>query len=231
MDVKTKAPETECISFPVTVNADDKKMMIDEMVINKKEMVLEVLMADNPSVPAKTLKEFIYLKDFLINDLTEKLSQSRATVFPPPTSGHYSSILGPHPIKPHESIVETDDSSVDVSKTMKADEVLDVNDITVGFGFSNKDLVNSDVSQDDDCKPLSPASNNCFDKIIYVAKEFIPIKFMKEGTIQQQSCDTLKEGPKVSKNDDFVGSSDISSHSMLYPASMSNEEVNCRTKD
>ncbi|KAI3774654.1 hypothetical protein L1987_49213 [Smallanthus sonchifolius] len=47
VDTKMKAPETECFSFSVPVNADDKKMRNNEMVINKKEMVLDVLMANN----------------------------------------------------------------------------------------------------------------------------------------------------------------------------------------
>ncbi|KAI3815660.1 hypothetical protein L1987_15338 [Smallanthus sonchifolius] len=49
---------------------------------------------------------------------------------------------------------------------------------------------------------------------------------MKERTIQQLSLDTHKERPKVSKNDDFVVSSDIASHSVLYPANLSNDKVN-----
>ncbi|KAI3810965.1 hypothetical protein L1987_20666 [Smallanthus sonchifolius] len=49
---------------------------------------------------------------------------------------------------------------------------------------------------------------------------------MKKGTIQQQSLDIPKERPKVSKNADSMGSSDISSHSVLYPANLSNDEVN-----
>ncbi|KAI3815552.1 hypothetical protein L1987_15223 [Smallanthus sonchifolius] len=124
------------------------------------------------------------------------------------------------------NIVETDDSSADVSKTVKADKVHEFDNITVGLGFSNKDLINSDISQTADYKPTSPVSKNCFDQIVHVAKDFIPITFMKEGTIQQQSLDTHKETPKVSKNEDFVGSSDIASHSVLYPANLSNDEVN-----
>ncbi|KAI3744735.1 hypothetical protein L1987_57826 [Smallanthus sonchifolius] len=68
----------------------------------------------------------------------------------------------------------TDDSSADVSETVKTNEVCDVDDVTVGLGFSGKD--------------------------------FIHIKFMKKGTIQQQSGNALKERPKVFKNDDYVGS-------------------------
>ncbi|KAI3776646.1 hypothetical protein L1987_46433 [Smallanthus sonchifolius] len=75
---------------------------------------------------------------------------------------------------------ETDDSSADVSETVKADEVCDVDDITIGLGFNDKGLVNSNASQADDCKPVSYVSQNCFDKIVHVAKDFIPIKFMKE---------------------------------------------------
>ncbi|KAI3776053.1 hypothetical protein L1987_45813 [Smallanthus sonchifolius] len=58
VDNKLKAPEIECIRFSVPVTADNKKMQIDELEVNKREMGLEVLMADNPSIPAKrdTLK-------------------------------------------------------------------------------------------------------------------------------------------------------------------------------
>ncbi|KAI3821295.1 hypothetical protein L1987_08859 [Smallanthus sonchifolius] len=101
-----------------------------------------------------------------------------------------------------QGIVETGDYSVDVSKTVKADKVPEVDNITVGLGFSNKDMINSDISQNADCKPTSPVSKNCFDQIVHVSKYFIPIKFMKEG------------------------SSDIASHSMLYPANLSNDGVN-----
>ncbi|KAI3810696.1 hypothetical protein L1987_20318 [Smallanthus sonchifolius] len=104
---------------------------------------------------------------------------------------------------------------------MKADKVCDDNVITVGLGFSNKGLVNNDVSQADDCKLTSPISNNCFDQIVQVAKVFIPIKFVQEGMMQKQNL-----VPKVSKSADSVGSSDISSHSVLYHANLSNDEVN-----
>ncbi|KAI3786513.1 hypothetical protein L1987_40251 [Smallanthus sonchifolius] len=99
-------------------------------------------------------------------------------------------------------IVETGDSSADVSKTVKADNVREVDNITAGLGFSNKDLINSDISQTADCRPTSHVSNNYFDQIVHDAKDFIPIKFMKEG------------------------SSDIASHSVLYPANLSNDKVN-----
>ncbi|KAI3815532.1 hypothetical protein L1987_15203 [Smallanthus sonchifolius] len=81
-------------------------------------------------------------------------------------------------------------------------------------------------TSDSSADPTSPVSKNCFDQIVHVAKDFIPIKFMKEGTIQHQSLDTHKERPKVSKNDESVGSSDIASHYVLYPANLSNDEVN-----
>ncbi|KAI3815531.1 hypothetical protein L1987_15202 [Smallanthus sonchifolius] len=124
------------------------------------------------------------------------------------------------------SIVETSDSSADVSKIVKTGKVREVDNITTSLGISNKDLINSDISQTTDCKPTSPVSKNCFDQIVHVVKDFIPIKFMKEGTIQHQSLDTHKERPKVSKNDDSIGSSDIASHYVLYPANLSNDEVN-----
>ncbi|KAI3814091.1 hypothetical protein L1987_18836 [Smallanthus sonchifolius] len=113
----------------------------------------------------------------------------------------------------------------DVSKIVKANKVRDVDNVTVCRGF-NKGLVNSDVSQVVDCKPVYPVSKNFFDQIEHVAKDFVPIKFMKEGTIQQQSLDAPKERPKVSKNVDSVGSSNITSHSVLCPANLSNDEVN-----
>ncbi|KAI3742383.1 hypothetical protein L1987_60063 [Smallanthus sonchifolius] len=97
---------------------------------------------------------------------------------------------------------KTGDSSVNVSKNVKADKVREVDNITAGLGFSNNVLINSDISQTADCKPISPVSMNCFDQIVHVAKDFIPIKFIKEG------------------------SSDIASHSVLYPANISNDEVN-----
>ncbi|KAI3784199.1 hypothetical protein L1987_43293 [Smallanthus sonchifolius] len=117
--------------------------------------------------------------------------------------------------EPLGNIVETGDSSVDVSKTVNADKVCDVNAITVGLGFSNKGLVNSVVSQADECKPTSHVSKNCLDQIIHVAKEFIPIKFVKEGTMEKQNS-----VPKVSKNDDYVASSDNASHFVLYPTNL-----------
>ncbi|KAI3795143.1 hypothetical protein L1987_37791 [Smallanthus sonchifolius] len=67
------------------------------------------------------------------------------------------------------SIVETSDSSA---------EGFDY--ITAGLGFSNKDLINSDISQTADYKATSPVSKYCFDQIVHVAKDFIRIKFMKE---------------------------------------------------
>ncbi|KAI3810809.1 hypothetical protein L1987_20431 [Smallanthus sonchifolius] len=47
-DEKLKAPESENIHFSLPITADDKRMKIDEIVVNRKEMVMEVLMADNP---------------------------------------------------------------------------------------------------------------------------------------------------------------------------------------
>ncbi|KAI3774194.1 hypothetical protein L1987_48739 [Smallanthus sonchifolius] len=42
-DVSLKAPESECISFSVPVALDEKKdMVINKMVINKKEMVTKI---------------------------------------------------------------------------------------------------------------------------------------------------------------------------------------------
>ncbi|KAI3704259.1 hypothetical protein L1987_74475 [Smallanthus sonchifolius] len=63
-----------------------------------------------------------------------------------------------------------------------ADEVRNVDDLTVGLGFSDKGLVNSDVSHGDDGKPISPVSKNSFEKIVHVAKDFIPNKIMKKVT-------------------------------------------------
>ncbi|KAI3754928.1 hypothetical protein L1987_54720 [Smallanthus sonchifolius] len=124
------------------------------------------------------------------------------------------------------TLLIANNSCADVSETVKPDRVCDVDDITVGLGFSDKGLVNSDVSQADDYKTISLVSTNCFNKIVHAAKDFIYIKFMKKVIVQQQSLDTPKEKPKVFKNDDFVGSSDIASHFVLYLANMSNDEVN-----
>ncbi|KAI3775950.1 hypothetical protein L1987_45710 [Smallanthus sonchifolius] len=84
---------------------------------------------------------------------------------------------------------QIDDSSADIREFVKADEFCDVDNLTVGLGFSDKGLINSDVSQPDDYKPVSPVSKNCFDKIVHVAKDFIPTKFMKED---DDSSDELK---------------------------------------
>ncbi|KAI3813986.1 hypothetical protein L1987_18724 [Smallanthus sonchifolius] len=42
IDEKLKAPKTESFRFSVPGTADEKKMQIDELVVNKKGMVLEV---------------------------------------------------------------------------------------------------------------------------------------------------------------------------------------------
>ncbi|KAI3819636.1 hypothetical protein L1987_13477 [Smallanthus sonchifolius] len=93
LDKNQEEPETECISFPVTLNAEDKKMMIDEIVINKKEMVLEVLMVDNPGVLAKVqtpttpndttspvnldpLEEDLLIEDYTCSDGESKMNES-----------------------------------------------------------------------------------------------------------------------------------------------------------
>ncbi|KAI3776897.1 hypothetical protein L1987_46687 [Smallanthus sonchifolius] len=52
-DEKLKAPELENIHGSIPVTADEKKHNIEEITVNRKEMVLEVLMAENPNVPAK----------------------------------------------------------------------------------------------------------------------------------------------------------------------------------
>ncbi|KAI3744730.1 hypothetical protein L1987_57821 [Smallanthus sonchifolius] len=52
-DEKLKAPESENIRFSLPITVDDKRIKIDEIVVNKKEMLLEVLMADNHGIPTK----------------------------------------------------------------------------------------------------------------------------------------------------------------------------------
>ncbi|KAI3819577.1 hypothetical protein L1987_13418 [Smallanthus sonchifolius] len=47
-DEKLKARESENIIFSLPVTAEHKKMNIDEIVVNKKGLVLELLMVDNP---------------------------------------------------------------------------------------------------------------------------------------------------------------------------------------
>ncbi|KAI3742421.1 hypothetical protein L1987_60103 [Smallanthus sonchifolius] len=50
---KPKAPHLEDIHLSIPTTAEDKKQNIEELTVNKKEMVLEVLMDDNPNVPSK----------------------------------------------------------------------------------------------------------------------------------------------------------------------------------
>ncbi|KAI3797737.1 hypothetical protein L1987_33000 [Smallanthus sonchifolius] len=50
---KLKAPHLEDIHLHIPVTAEEKKQNIEEITVKRKEMVLEVLMADNPNVPAK----------------------------------------------------------------------------------------------------------------------------------------------------------------------------------
>ncbi|KAI3810981.1 hypothetical protein L1987_20694 [Smallanthus sonchifolius] len=50
---KLKAPHLEDIHLSIHVTAEEKNQNIEEITVNRKEMVLEVLMADNPNVPAK----------------------------------------------------------------------------------------------------------------------------------------------------------------------------------
>ncbi|KAI3784187.1 hypothetical protein L1987_43281 [Smallanthus sonchifolius] len=51
---KPKAPHLEDIHLYIPANAEDKKQNIEELTFNREEMVLEVLMANNPNVPAVT---------------------------------------------------------------------------------------------------------------------------------------------------------------------------------
>ncbi|KAI3808183.1 hypothetical protein L1987_24130 [Smallanthus sonchifolius] len=65
----------------MTVTTDDKKMMIDEMVINKKEMVMEVLMADNPGVHRNQYRNWFYDVDVIFNsfNLPEFIPQAASS--------------------------------------------------------------------------------------------------------------------------------------------------------
>ncbi|KAI3825416.1 hypothetical protein L1987_06900 [Smallanthus sonchifolius] len=57
---KPKAPHLEDIHLHIPVTVEEKKQNIEEITVNRKEMVLEVLMADIPNVPAK--EEFVKSK-------------------------------------------------------------------------------------------------------------------------------------------------------------------------
>ncbi|KAI3774078.1 hypothetical protein L1987_48621 [Smallanthus sonchifolius] len=52
-DEKLMAPELENIHFSIPVTIDEKKHNIEEITVNRKEMVLEVHMAENPNVHAR----------------------------------------------------------------------------------------------------------------------------------------------------------------------------------
>ncbi|KAI3819570.1 hypothetical protein L1987_13411 [Smallanthus sonchifolius] len=50
---KLKAPHLEDIHLSIPVAAEEKKQNIEEITVNQKEMVLEILLADNRNVPTK----------------------------------------------------------------------------------------------------------------------------------------------------------------------------------
>ncbi|KAI3712212.1 hypothetical protein L1987_70763 [Smallanthus sonchifolius] len=98
-----------------------------------------------------------------------------------------------------ESIAETDDENAYVSETVKADEVCDVDDIKVGLGFSEKSLVSSDISQDDDCKRVSPVSKNKVDAIPIHTTEKLPSPSNRDKVAERLKNKRVEERTKAEK--------------------------------